>query len=141
MTSLVKFLKLTSREKRFFLKAVSFLIYFRLLVAFMSLQKILKKISQRTIAGKKSAHKRLDLQKTAYLIKAAGAFVPLSTCLSKSLAGFFLFESQGYLTELHVGVQKTKSAHFTAHAWLTINGTIILGCLPDIDNYTELPLI
>ena len=68
-------------------------------------------------------------------------FVPFSTCLSNALAGQILFATCHHPTTLHIGVRNTPDAGFEAHAWLTLNSTILLGHLPDLDSYKELPPI
>lgn len=87
-----------------------------------------------------SCPSKIDSEKMARLLTAAGLLVPFSTCLSQALAGKILFAMNGHPTTLHIGVSKTSEAGFEAHAWLCQNGKIVLGMLADLERYHELPI-
>jgi hypothetical protein len=65
--------------------------------------------------------------------------VPGTTCLANALAGQRLFAAHGYPTKIHVGVAKDRQDGFQAHAWLTLADEIVVGHLPDMGKYRELP--
>jgi hypothetical protein len=137
MRGLIKFVKLPAPEQRFFLRAVVLLGYYRLALLVTPLQRLLKRLPNRP-APVLPKH-RLDAPRMARLIKAAGSLVPGATCLSNSLAGQQLFAGQGYRTRLHIGVANDRSEGFQAHAWLTLADHIVVGQLPDMEKYRELP--
>ena len=138
MKSLLKFARLTTSEKVFFLNALFWMSYFRLALKLKPLQKLLKETQFK--AGKQQpAKNNLTPSRVARLAALAGNLIPFSTCLSKSLAGHVLFARQGYDTKIHIGVSKEKVAGFEAHAWLTYNDIIVVGHLPDLAKYKELP--
>lgn len=60
-------------------------------------------------------------------------------CLARALAADFLLRHQGYSTQLRIGVAKDENGTLTAHAWLESEGTIAIGRVPNLANYTELP--
>ncbi|MBU1139564.1 MAG: lasso peptide biosynthesis B2 protein, partial [Proteobacteria bacterium] len=72
-------------------------------------------------------------------IRIASHFIPGSTCLSNALAGQILFSSYGHKTRLHIGVARDQENTLEAHAWLSLEGATIVGGLPDLDRYKELP--
>ena len=57
------------------------------------------------------------------------------TCLPQALAGYIVCTRHGYAPELRVGVARGPQAELQAHAWLEFDGKVILGDLPDLQNY------
>ncbi len=84
-------------------------------------------------------HHIIAPERLSRLIIGASRLIPFTTCLSQTLAGKILFAENGYDTELHIGVNNDTSVGFEAHAWLSLDGSIILGHLPDLNRYKEFP--
>ena len=63
-------------------------------------------------------------------VRSVSRFLPFATCLPQALAAMFLMKSKGQNSELKIGVAKDEKQNFKAHAWLEINGRIIIGKLP-----------
>ena len=57
------------------------------------------------------------------------------TCLPKAFAGYVLCAGYGYSLDLRFGVERVDKLELHAHAWLEINGEVILGYLPDLDKF------
>lgn len=138
---LFSFIKLSQAEKVFFLRALLLLSVYRIRLQTSSLEDLIKLVQKKS----KSPHTRkghtLPLHQASKLIQVAVSLVPFSTCLSNALAGQILFTTHQHATRLHIGVRNTPSTGFEAHAWLTLDGTILLGHLPDLKTYKELPSI
>jgi hypothetical protein len=141
MRRLRKFVDLPKREKQFFFQALLLIMAYRLRLKFLPLQVILQKVERRSQSLLASCPSEIEPKKIARLITAASALVPFSTCLSQALAGKILFAMNGYTTTLHIGVSNTSETGFEAHAWLRQNGEIVLGWLPDMERYRELPTL
>jgi hypothetical protein len=62
-----------------------------------------------------------------WAVPSAARFVPRATCLVQSLAGKFLLERLGRPCRLTIGVAKDDQGAFSAHAWLTCEGRVVLG--------------
>lgn len=139
MRRLLKFARLDAGEKRFFLNALRLMSYYRLALKLTPLQTLLEKTKCKAEKKQQEAEYRLSSSRAANLAVVAGNLIPFSTCLSKTLAGHVLFARQGYKTKIHIGVSKDKEAGFEAHAWLTYNSVIVVGSLPDLKKYKELP--
>lgn len=136
---LFTFIKLNRTEKVFFFHALLLLVSYRIRLQTSSLEDLIKLVQKQS----QSPHTRksLPLHQASKLIEAAASLVPFSTCLSNALAGQVLFTTHQHATRLHIGVRNTPSNGFEAHAWLTLDGTILLGHLPDLKTYRELPSI
>ena len=139
MRHLLKFAGLANEEKLFFLKAILRMGYYRLALKLKPLQTLLEETKNKAETKQRNKQTNLSALRAARLANIAGKLVPLATCLSKTLAGHTLLAEQGHMTIIHIGVAKDDKAGFEAHAWLTYNDIIVLGSLPDLKKYTELP--
>ena len=50
-----------------------------------------------------------------------------STCLVKALAAAHMLNKREIPQKLHIGVARTPAGNFNAHAWLSVDGEIIVG--------------
>lgn len=132
-----KFVRLPAGEKRCFCRAVGLLAYYRLALLVIPLQRLLR--NRPRLPAAIPATMYVDAGRLAGLIRAAATVVPGTTCLVNSLAGQRLFARYGYPVKLHVGVAKDRQDGFQAHAWLTLADEIVVGELPDMAKYRELP--
>jgi hypothetical protein len=73
-----------------------------------------------------------------WAITAAAAHLPGATCLVQSLAGRRLLHSAGYPARLRIGVRKNRE--FQAHAWIELDGEILLPAAGSANAYAQLPL-
>lgn len=62
-------------------------------------------------------------------------YVPKASCLTQALAALVLIRLYGQNAELKFGFSISESEKFAAHAWLEMNGRIILGKLHDHKKY------
>ena len=61
---------------------------------------------------------------TARRVRSAAAPLPYATCLSRSLALWWLLRRQGVNGDLRVGVRK-EEGKFEAHAWVEYQGEVL----------------
>jgi hypothetical protein len=59
-------------------------------------------------------------------------------CLARALTVQHLLRWQGYPFELVIGVAKGDRNQLEAHAWVTSEGRIVVGWLPDLERYRPL---
>ena len=59
-------------------------------------------------------------------VKACSRYVPYASCLTQALATRRLLEMKGQHSQLKIGVKKDNE-QFAAHAWIEIDGRIIIG--------------
>lgn len=136
-----KFLLLPYTEKHVFLRALFLLLYFRYGLRKWPLQTIISEIQDKSLQHSSVMSSKISARKITGLIVTAARYVPYTTCLSKALAGKKLFAMYGYLSSLHIGVSKDSESRFEAHAWLTLEGDVILCYLPDMVRFREFPQI
>lgn len=141
MGSLFKFIRLSFIEKKFFINAFYLLTIYRIRLRSTPFHTLLEQVSVDTKTLKsKSPRETISATRMAHFIRIASSFIPGSTCLSNALAGQILFARNGYKTELRIGIAHNELNPFEAHAWLTLNETILIGDVQDISRFKELPL-
>ena len=136
-----KFLCLPSEEKRIFLYALTLLVHSRFSLQFKQFKNVVKHFSKKAAAQQHGQVSSTSSARVAALLNAASRFIPAPTCLSKALAGSVLFRSCGYQTVLHIGVTRENGSALEAHAWLTLDGSVIVGDRSDLDRYREMPFV
>ena len=75
----------------------------------------------------------------AWAVMAASRYIPLTmTCLPQALAAQVLFARNGHTAQLRIGVARSVSGAFEAHAWLEADGRILVGALEDVSRFVPL---
>ncbi|GAB3881781.1 hypothetical protein GCM10028825_03510 [Spirosoma agri] len=86
---------------------------------------LIKKVDQRTVA--QITPDEYTLQTTVWAIRVVSNRIPLGfTCLVQALSAKWLLRKHSGV-RIHIGVHKSTAQEFSAHAWVTYNGTVILG--------------
>ncbi len=66
--------------------------------------------------------------KIARMVSLAGRRSPWrTTCLRQALVLWFLLARRGVATELRLGVEKSETGDFAAHAWVELDGHVLIG--------------
>ncbi|MEM0982097.1 MAG: lasso peptide biosynthesis B2 protein, partial [Cyanobacteria bacterium P01_H01_bin.58] len=60
-------------------------------------------------------------------------------CLAKALAMCRLMAKYGYQPMLLIGVTHNTQGQFVAHAWVEHNSEVVMGKLPNLNQYVPLP--
>lgn len=63
-------------------------------------------------------------------VKVCSRYVPKATCLTQAVATNTLLRRQGQCSQFKIGVAKNQEEKFEAHAWIEVNGKIIIGKMP-----------
>ncbi|HXS15590.1 MAG TPA: lasso peptide biosynthesis B2 protein, partial [Polyangiaceae bacterium] len=76
------------------------------------------------------------LSELIWAVEAAGRRVPRDIkCLPRALALQRMLRRRGAAAEVRFGARRVDG-EFRAHAWLEYGGTVILGNLPDLQEYS-----
>jgi hypothetical protein len=62
-------------------------------------------------------------------------------CLARALATKVLLTRRGYPCDLKIGVAKNSVAQLEAHAWIEVQGRVIIGQLQDLERFKPLPAL
>lgn len=63
-------------------------------------------------------------------VRASSRVVPRATCLTQALATQAVLRMNGQASDLRFGVEKDEFQKFGAHAWIEVDGRIVIGGLP-----------
>lgn len=139
MGKVLKFFHLTGSEKLIFCRTVYLLFYYRIALRRQHFQTLVDRLSNPKNTVPLQPVPTIPADILIRLLAAACRIVPFTTCLSRAMAGQRLLTACGYFSKLHIGVAREKGEKLEAHAWLSLDGRIILGNAPDLDRYRELP--
>jgi hypothetical protein len=135
--ALRKFFLLPVKEQQMLLKAFILLIFIRLglwLLPFRTLQKTLERLFHYPATSHKQS---ISPEKFSWAVSAVSQYVPAATCLAQALTLQALLSREGIHSDLTLGVARDDTTGITAHAWLEIDGTVIIGG-QERDRYTQL---
>ncbi len=138
MNLFLKFWRLRFTEKAIFFKCIFLLNYYRIRLKTTPLQTLLAEIEQESLeVSKQKQHYGIMPQTLISIIRGASRFAPFTTCLSQTITGRSLFAKNGNHTQIHIGIHKDISVNFAAHAWLSMDGKVLLGLRSDLHQYKE----
>jgi hypothetical protein len=127
-------------EKRLLIRANRLLWVCRLglwLLPFKVLRRQLAKAERRTLSDVQAA--TVEIDKIIWAVAVASRYVPAATCLTQALAAQVLLKQHCAPALLRIGVMKSQQGALQAHAWVESHGRVVIGKLPDLAQFTELP--
>ena len=60
-------------------------------------------------------------------VRSVSRLVPFATCLTQALATRVLLRMVGQASDLRIGVERDQNEKFQAHAWIEVDGRIVIG--------------
>jgi len=76
-------------------------------------------------------------EKYSWAVRAVSPYVPSATCLTQALTLQALLSREGIHSDLRIGVARDDASGIIAHAWVEIDGAVIIGG-QERDRYTRL---
>jgi hypothetical protein len=140
MDRIRRFVLLSREEKNLLIRAAWLLWICRLglwLLPFKVLRRHLAKAERRSASKLKGG--TLEINKIIWAVAVASRYVPVATCLTRALAGEVLLKQHRAPARLRIGVMKNQRGAFQAHAWIESQGQVVIGNVPDLAGFTELP--
>ena len=132
-----RFRALPANRKRLIAQTALLVLISWVSLRLFSLQRILRRL--HTLAQQPPRRLPYTVADIQHAVAAVGRMLPLATCLINGLAAQYLFSRNGYSPKLHIGVKKEAKTLLAAHAWVTIDGQVVVGMIEDLDSYTPLP--
>lgn len=129
MRAVAAFVALPRDDRLLLLEAIWTVAVVRIALRFVPVQRLRAWASRM-----KPGTRRVD--RIAWAAGVASRRLPRTTCLMSALALQRLLSTQGHASELHIGVAR-ENEEFTAHAWLSCDGVILMGGL-EHDRFTWL---
>jgi hypothetical protein len=135
---IVKFLRLTPRERRCLISALFMLSAIRLALWTISFQVIMRyTLKHVSRAEELNESNYYSIDQLTRAVKVASIYVPGATCLTQALTLQLLLARRGHKTRLCIGVDKEGTGKLKAHAWLESNGRILVGS-SGVESYVPL---
>lgn len=125
MTRVRKFFKLSSRERTILMRSFVWVVLYRIGLWILPFDSA----KRWALGNARPVSEVYDHQMVAEIVRAvtfASRYVPYASCLTQALAAKKLLRHSGQIAELKIGVTKSNG-EFEAHAWLEIDGRIVLG--------------
>lgn len=88
------------------------------------------------VSGRKSP---VSPEKIGWLVSGASRVVPRPTCLVRASVAYVYLKRWGIPAELKIGVKRSTSNEFLAHAWVLSDGIDVVGGA-EAKEFTVLPL-
>jgi hypothetical protein len=132
-------------EQQIIIKAFFLLSIIRLgmwLVPFRTLHKTLGRLYPSPVTSKAQSPSPEQVQsakKISWAVRASSRYVPSATCLVQALTLQCLLSRAGIHSDLAIGVARGDESGIAAHAWLEIDGTVIIGG-EERDRYTRMKM-
>jgi hypothetical protein len=80
-----------------------------------------------------------ELADIVWAVDRVGRTAPrIFTCLPRALTASLMLERRGAHPALCIGVMRPAEAEVTAHAWLEVDGEVVLGSVPELDRFQRL---
>jgi hypothetical protein len=139
MRILRKFLSLPIRDQSLLVCAIILSLFFKIALRCFSLKSLLRFSSRIRPRFVTFPNPDSSPDKVVWAVSTAAKRIPgLANCLTEALTAKFLLALEGCSSVLEIGVKTSDSGHLKAHAWLRMNGAIILGS-SDSGGYVALP--
>jgi hypothetical protein len=137
-----KFARLSRAEKWLAFQIVGLLWRVRIALWILPFQRV-REMAAR-MGGVRSLKNRpkLSPHNLTSLVTVAAVYVPGASCLTQALVAKALLERYGYEPVLKIGVGRAGGdKRFAAHAWIELEGKVIIGQVTMLDQYTPLPTL
>ena len=70
-------------------------------------------------------------------VRSASRLVPQASCLTQAISLHYLLARSGREGHIHIGVRRDSSGVFKAHAWVELDGVVVIGG-GDLEGYVPL---
>jgi hypothetical protein len=122
MTVLNSFWKLPERDKKLLLGTLFLMLKIRLMLWFLPFSHI-----QRSLKQVNPVKSDTPISRLIWSVRMVNRYVPRATCLTDALTGNLLLSKHGYPSLVKIGVGKSTTGEFEAHAWLEYEGEVVIG--------------
>ena len=132
-----KFLSLPASERYILVRAFFLLIFIRLglwLLPFRTLQRIMERLFPNPVTSYRHSP---SPEKFSWAVISVSQYIPYATCLAQALTLQTLLSREGIHSDLGIGVARDDAALIAAHAWLEVDGLVVIGG-QERDRYTQL---
>ncbi len=145
MKWVLKFLRLSGRDRSFLVKTYVLLTLVRLglwLVPFEQLWKALIRLGRYRSREAPSSPLGLGsvVQRAIWAVNWSCRLTPGGAkCLARALTAKVLLDWHQCPADFKIGVAKNDDGQFEAHAWIEVEGRVVIGQLHNLEQFTPMP--
>src|SRR5262249_30461555 len=103
--------------------------------------RLVHRIISQLIGNRQMPRVTDPLKKVAWAVSSASRYVPSATCLTQALATYLLLGKSGQPVILYLGVFKSSTGSFKAHAWVESEGRVLIGYVDNLGSYVPMRLM
>ncbi len=128
MSRLHKFFALPAGEQRLLMNAAAKLTWTSLELRILPFSWWRHRLGDAGDAAANSSDvSKQPAERIAWAVGVASAYVPGATCLVQALVARSMMLRQGLPAQVRIGVRAGEAARVHAHAWLVLDGQVVLG--------------
>ncbi len=139
-----RFLSLPQSEKLLFFEALTIISKYQILLKFKGFNNTRHSIftNHNTQEHDQSTafFPSLLATRICRAIDRGARIIPGTSCLIRAFAAADMLKKRGYNTRLHIGINRKVPDTVEIHAWLSMDGEIVMGKLPELADFQEFPL-
>lgn len=118
-----------NREKKLLIQSLFLILIVRVGLWVLPFNLLDRWLNHAALVGDKAAD-WATINRVVRSVRSCSRFVPGATCLTQALATRVLLQMDGQASDLKIGVEKDQNERFGAHAWIEVEGRIVIGKLP-----------
>lgn len=140
MERLRKFFLLSFDDRRLLMRSVVLLTVIKLGLRLLPFRTMRRLLAKATRTGERTGADPSLVEKVVWAVEAVHSHIPvLKNCLSEALAAQVLLARQGHISTLRIGVARSESGELRAHAWIEVDGRVIMGGARSPSCFVALP--
>lgn len=131
------FLRLDGSERRLLFETLGLLIVVRLALTLLPFARVREMVERLGARKSPRSARRISPARLARMVQICAQYVPGASCLTQAMTGDILLRRRGRLPALRIGVGRGETG-FEAHAWIELDGAVLLGRVERLERYTPL---
>lgn len=144
MLPVLKFVRLRGRDRALLTKTFILLTAIRVglwLLPFQTLRRLLDSVSYPRQPQDAPPPPR-SVDRMIWMVNTCSRYMPGQVkCLARALATEVLLRRHHHNPQLQIGVTKTPYGQLEAHAWVELEGQVVIGQVDDLARFTPMPAL
>lgn len=148
MSLVLKFMRLRRCDRNTLMKTFLMLTLIRLglwLLPFQTLRRLLDSISQSPHPSPQFQDQPPNprsVNRMISMVNTCSHYMPGQVkCLARALTTQVLLHRHNHDSQLRIGVTKNPHGQLEAHAWVELNGQVVIGQVDDLARFTPMPAL
>ena len=127
--------RLTPADRARLAEAFVLIVCVRIGLHVLSFPELTRRLDRR---AQSSPNQRDILSRITWAAAAVTRRLPGTTCLAEALTACTMLRRHGYDATLRIGARSGASTVLEAHAWVECSGEVVIGHVPELEDYAVL---